>query len=218
MASQAQWTRVWANSGRQWRTGKPGVLQSMGLPRVGHDLETIHCVCVELRESHSYFLQKGSSREDISSKTHSLCCMNCSTPGFPILHCLPEFAQTHVHWVGDAIQPSHPLSSPSPLALHHSQHQGLFQWVNSSHQVAKVLGDTTSASVLPMNIQNWFPLGWTALVSLQSKRLSGVFSNTTVQKHQFFGTQPSLQSNSHFTHDYWKNHCFDYMDSDVSAF
>ena len=65
--------------------------------------------------------------------------MDCSTPGFPVHHQLPEFTQTHVHWVGDAIQPSHPLSSPSPPAFNLSQHQGLFQWVSSSHQVAKVL-------------------------------------------------------------------------------
>ena len=65
--------------------------------------------------------------------------MNCSMPSFPVLHYLPEFAQTHVHWVGDAIQPSHLLSPPSPPALSLPQHQGLFQWVSSSHQVAKVL-------------------------------------------------------------------------------
>ena len=65
--------------------------------------------------------------------------MNRSTPGLPVHHQLPEFIQTHVHQVGDAIQPSHPLSSPSPPALNPSQHQGLFQWVNSSHQVAKIL-------------------------------------------------------------------------------
>ena len=65
--------------------------------------------------------------------------MDYSTPGLPILHHLPEFAQTHVHRVGDAIQPSHPLSSPSPPALNLSQHQDLFQWVNSSHQVSRVL-------------------------------------------------------------------------------
>ena len=65
--------------------------------------------------------------------------MNCSTPGLPVHHQLQEFTQTHVHWVSDAIQPSHPLSSPSPLAPNPSQHQSLFQWVNSSHQVAKVL-------------------------------------------------------------------------------
>ena len=65
--------------------------------------------------------------------------MDCSTPGFPVYHQLLELAQTHVHWVGDAIQPSHPLSSPSPPAFNLSQHQGLFQWVSSLDQVAKVL-------------------------------------------------------------------------------
>ena len=65
--------------------------------------------------------------------------MNCSMPGLPVHHLLPEFTQTHVHWVGDAIQPSHPLSSPSPPAPNLSQHQSLFQWVNSSHEMAKVL-------------------------------------------------------------------------------
>ena len=64
--------------------------------------------------------------------------MDCSTPGLPVHHQPPEFTQPHVHWVGDAIQPSHPLSSPSP-AFNLSQHQGLFKWVSSSHQVAKVL-------------------------------------------------------------------------------
>ena len=65
--------------------------------------------------------------------------MNCSTPGLPVHHQLPEFTQTHVHRVSDAIQPSHPLSCPSPLAPYPSQHQTVFQWVNSSHEVAKVL-------------------------------------------------------------------------------
>ena len=65
--------------------------------------------------------------------------MNRSTPGLPVHHQLPEPTQTHVHWVSDAIQPSHPLSSPSPPAFNPSQHQSLFQWVSSSHQVAKVL-------------------------------------------------------------------------------
>ena len=65
--------------------------------------------------------------------------MNHSTPGLPVHHQLPEFTQTHVHWVADAIQPSHPLSSPSPPAPNPSEHQGLFQWVNTSHEVAQVL-------------------------------------------------------------------------------
>ena len=116
--------------------------------------------------------------------------MDCSIPGFPVLHYLPEFAQTHVHWVSDAIQPSHPLSSPSPPTFNLSQHQGLFQWVSSLPQMAKVL-EFQLQSVLLMNIQGWFPLGWTGLVSLLSKELSRVFSNTTVQKHQFFSTKHS---------------------------
>ena len=65
--------------------------------------------------------------------------MDCSIPGFPVLHYPSESAETHVHWVGDAIQPSHPLSSPSPPAFNLSQHQGIFQWVGSSHKVAQVL-------------------------------------------------------------------------------
>ena len=119
--------------------------------------------------------------------------MDCNTPYFPVLHYLPEFSQTHVYWVGDAIQLSHPLLSLSPPTFNLSQHQGLFQWV-SLHQVAKV---SASASVLPMNTQDCSLLGWTGWISLQSKWLSRVFSNTAVQKHQFFGTQLSSQYNSH---------------------
>ena len=75
----------------------------------------------------------------VSQSCPALCDpMDCSTPGLPVHHQLPE-SQTHVHWVGDAIQPSHPLSSPSPPALNLSQHQSLFQWVSSSHQVVKIL-------------------------------------------------------------------------------
>jgi len=78
-----------------------------------------------------------------SSVSHScltLCdSLDCSTPGLPVHHQLPEFTQTHVHSVGDAIQPSYPLTSTSPPTFNLSQHQGLFQWVSSSHQVAKVL-------------------------------------------------------------------------------
>ena len=118
----------------------------------------------------------------------------CSTPDFPVLHYLPEFAQIHVYWVSDAIQPSHPLSSPSLLALNLFQHQSLFQWVGSSHQVAKV---RTSASVLPVNFHGWFSLRLTGLISVQYKGLLRVFSSTTIWKHQFFGAQPSLWSNSH---------------------
>ena len=122
--------------------------------------------------------------------------MGCRTPDFPVLHYLPEFAQTHVHWVDDAVQPSHPLSSLSPPAFNLSQHQGFSQsqiFASGGHSI----GASASTSVLLMNIQGLFPLGLTGLVSLLSERLSRVFSNITVWKHQFFGTQPFLWSNSH---------------------
>ena len=81
-----------------------------------------------------------SSFSSVAQPCSTLCNpMNPSTPGLPVHHQLPEFTQTHVHRVSDAIQPSHPLLSPSPLTFNHSQHQGLFQWVNSLHEVAKVL-------------------------------------------------------------------------------
>ena len=122
--------------------------------------------------------------------------MDWSTPSFPIHHQLPELAQTHVLRVSDAIQPSHSLSSLSPPAFNLPWHQGLFQWVSSSHQVAKVL-ELQLQLHHPINIQDWFPLGLTGWISLQSKELSRVFSNTTVQKYQFFGIKPSLWSNYH---------------------
>ena len=92
---------------------------------------------------HVHFSKVQSIWKMFSSVTQScptLCNpMNRSTPGLPVHHHIPKFTQTHVHWVDDAIQPSHPLSSPSPPATNPSQHQSLFQWVNSSHEVAKVL-------------------------------------------------------------------------------
>ena len=112
--------------------------------------------------------------------------MNRSTPGLPVHHQLPEFTQTHVQRVSDAIQPSHPLLSPSPPAPNPSQHQSLFQWVNSLAWGGQSTGVSALVSVLSMNTQDWSPLGWTGRISLQSKGLSRVFSNTTVQKHQFF--------------------------------
>ena len=88
--------------------------------------------------------------------------MNRSMPGLPVHHQFLELTQPHVHWVSDAIQPSHPLSSPSPLALNLSQHHGTFKWVSSSQSI----GVSALAPVLPMNIQVWSPLGWTGWISL----------------------------------------------------
>ena len=120
--------------------------------------------------------------------------MSCRTPGLPVHHQLPELTQNHVHQVSDAIQPSHPLLSLLPsifpsikvfynkLVLH-------FRWPKC--------WSFCFSFILPINIQGWFPLGLTSLISLLFKGLSRVFSKTTVQKHQFFGTQPSSQFNSH---------------------
>ena len=120
--------------------------------------------------------------------------MNHSTPGLPVHHQLPEFIQTHVHQVNDVISSSVvPFSSwlqslPASESFPVSQ---LFAWGGQS------IGVSASASVFPVNTQDCSPLGWTGWISLQSKGLSRVFSNTTVQKHQFFSTQPSSQFNSH---------------------
>ena len=122
--------------------------------------------------------------------------MDCSTPGFPVLHHLLEFAQTYVHWVGDAIQPSHPVV-PFSSCLQSFPASGSFpiSWFSASG--GQSTGALASAPVLPMNIQCWFPLGLAGLISLQSKGLSRVFSSITVWKYQFLGAQTSLWSNSH---------------------
>ena len=117
--------------------------------------------------------------------------------GFPVLHHFSEFSQTHVQWVSGC----HPTISSSVTSFsscfYLSQHQGLSQWVGSSHRGPKSIGASALASVLPMNIQSLFPLGLTGLISMLSKGLSRVFSSTKVWKHQCFGTQPSLWSISH---------------------
>ena len=98
--------------------------------------------------------------------------MDCSTSGFPVLHQLPELARTHVHWVSDTIQPSQPLSSPSPLTFNLSQPRGLFQWVSTSQSGGQSIGVSASTSVLPMNIQNIpvnisFRMDWLDLLVVQ---------------------------------------------------
>ena len=109
--------------------------------------------------------------------------MGCSMPGLPIHHQLLEFTQTHGHCVSDAIQLSHPPSSPSPPAFNLSK-SGSFQMSQLFSSGGQSIGVSASTSVLPTNIQDWFPLGWTGWISLQSKGLSRVSSSTTVQKHQ----------------------------------
>ena len=147
-----------------------------------------------------YMPRSGTSRShqirSVAQSCPTLCDpMNRSTPGLPVHYQLPEFTQTYVHWVGDAIQPSHPLLSPFPPALNPSQHQS-FPMSQLFTRGGQSTGVSALASFLPKNTQGW-SLEWTDRMSLESKGLSRVFSNNVVQKHQFFGAQPSSQSNSH---------------------
>ena len=136
--------------------------------------------------------------------------MNCSTPGLPVHHQLPESTQTHVHCVCDAIQPSHPLSSPSPPALNLSQHQGLFQGVNSSHQVAKILEFQLQHQSLQWISGTDFLYNWLAGSPCSPRDSQESFPtsqfksiNSSVLSFLYGPTLTSLP-------DYWKSHSFDY--------
>ena len=135
--------------------------------------------------------------------------MDCSTPGFPVHHQFPEPTQTHIHWVSDAIQPSHPLSPPSPPDFSLSQHQGLFQWVSFLHQVAKVL--EFHFNISPSNEYSGlisFRMDWLDLLAVQGTLKSLLPHHSSkasiLQLSAFFIVQLS-----HPHHDYWKNHSFD---------
>ena len=126
-----------------------------------------------------YFLHFSS----VAQSCPTLCDpMDCSTPGFPVHHQIPEHTQTHVHRVGDTIQPSHPLLSPFSSCLQPFPASESFPMSCFFASGVQSIGVSASASVLPMNIQHWFPVGWTGWISLLSKELSRVFSNTRVQK------------------------------------
>ena len=138
--------------------------------------------------SHMFVFQFSS----VTQSCPALCNpMNRSTPGLPVHHHLPEFIQTHVHRVRDAIQPSHPLSSPSPPTPNHPPASDSFPMSQLFTRGGQSTGVSALASFLPKKSQGWSPSGWTSWISSQSKGLSRVFSNTTVQKHQFFGAQLS---------------------------
>ena len=148
--------------------------------------------------------------------------MNCSMPGAPVLHYLPVFAKTHIHWVNDVIHPT--ISSLvicfSPC-IQFFLASGSFpvSWLFASD--GQSIWVSASVSVLSISIHGWFPLGLTGLI-LQSKGISRVFSNTTVRKHHFFSTQLSLWSNSHIHTWLRESHSFDYTElcgqSNVSVF
>ena len=145
----------------------------------------------------------------VSQSCPTLCDpMNRSTPGLPVHHQLPEFTQTHAHWVSDAIQPSHPLP-PSPPASRPSQHQSLFQWVNSSHEVAKVLELQLQHHSFQRNPR--VDLLQNGLVGSPCSPRDSQESSTTPQFKSInslafsFLHSPTLTS----THDHWKNHSLD---------
>ena len=148
--------------------------------------------------------------------------MDCSTPGFLVLHYLPEFAQIHVHWVSDAIPPSHLLSPHFSFCLQSFPASGSFPMSQLFTSGGQSFIASALASVFQVSIQGWFPLGLTGLISLQFKGLSKVFSSIIIQKHQFFGTQPLYDPSFTPVCDYWKNHSSDYMNlfqlSDIFAF
>jgi len=144
--------------------------------------------------------------------------MDCNMPGSSVLHYLLEFSLILLsQWCHKTISSSVAHFSACPQSFPAS---GSFPMSHILASGGQSVG--ASASVLPMNIQDWFPLGLTGLFFLHSKGLSRVFSSSTIWKDQFFDTQPFLWSSSHIVHDYWKNYSFDYMvlcqQSDVSAF
>ena len=140
--------------------------------------------------------------------------MNHSMPGLPVHHQLPEFTQTHIHWVGDAIQPSHSLSSPSPPALNLSQHQDLFQWVSSSHQVAKILEFQLQHQSFQWTLSTDFlRMDWLDLLAVQGtlksllQHHSSKASSLLHLAKEFYSPLYSPTFTS--IHDHWKNHSLD---------
>ena len=148
--------------------------------------------------------------------------IDCITSAFSDLHYLPEFAQTHVHCGSDAMQPSHPLSPPSPLALSLPQHHGLFQWVSSSHQEAKVLKFQLHHQSFHWRFRvdfHWDWLVWSPCSPRDYQDSSPALQFRSINSSVLnFLYDPTLTS----IYDYWKSHTFDYMDlcqlSDISAF
>ena len=151
-----------------------------------------------------------AGRQAVQLLSHVWLCnpMDCSTPGLPIHHQLPELAQTHAHWVSDPTQPSHPLSSPSPPALKSFPASGSFPMSQVFASGSQSIGASALASILSLNIQYWFPLGFTALIlqfrgSQESSPISQFKSISSSELSLIYG--PIFTS----IHDYWKNHSFD---------
>ena len=154
------------------------------------------------------FLRVFNQFSSVTQSCLNLCDpMDCSMPSFPVHHQLLEHAQTHVHWVGDAIQPSHPLLSPSPPAFNLAQHQGLFQGVSSSHQVAKVLELQLQHQSFQYSGVISFRMDWLDLLAVQGtlkSLLQHQFESINSSALRFpYGPAPT------FVHDYWQNRIFD---------
>ena len=143
----------------------------------GTNLGLLHCRQTLNHLSHQNFSSVQLSRSVVLDSLWFYP-MNHNTPGVPVHHQLPEFIQTHVHRVGDTVQTSYPLSSPSPPAPNPSQHQGLFQWVNSAWD-GQSIGVSALASVLPMNTQDWSPLEWTGWISVVQGTLKSLLQHHT---------------------------------------
>ena len=178
---------------------------------ISHLKETFRSTCLQIQ----IFYLKETFRSSVQFSSVAQLCptlcnsMNQSTPGLPVHHQLPEFTQTHVHQVGDAFQPAHPLSSPSPPAPNPSQHQGLFQWVKPLHEVAKVL-----EFQLQHRSFQWTPRPYLLQDGLVGSPCSPRDSQESSPTPQFktinfsalsFLHSPTLTS----IHDHWKNHSLD---------
>ena len=142
--------------------------------------------------------------------------MDCSMPGLPVHHQLPELAQTHVHWAGDAIQPSHPLLSPSPAVFNLSQHQGLFQWVSSVHQVAQVLKFQFQhrSFKFPLRLTGWISCSPRESQESSPKKKKKKESSPIPQFKSINSSVLSFLHSPTLTsiHNYWKNHSLDWTD------
>ena len=188
--------------GQNTGVGYHALLQEI-CPTQGTHPGVLHCrrILYQLRHQGTLSWKSSVQFSSVTQSCLTLCNpMNRSMPGLPVHHQLLEFTQTHVCWVSDAIQPNISSSvipfSSCPQSFPAS---GSFQMSHFFSPGGQNIGVSASTSVLPMNIQDWSPLGWTGWISLQSKGLSRVFSSTTVQKHQFFDSQPYSWSNSHIS-------------------
>ena len=179
----------------------------MGSPRRCGSGPALQCAC---QKHITYTLPPGSCCCLVAQLCLTLCDpMNCSTPGFPVPHHLPELAQPHVHCIGDAVRPSHPLMPSSPSALNLSQHQGLLQWIVCSHQMTKYW--SFRLSIRPSSEYSGLfslKIDWSPCCPRDFQESSG----TTVRRHQLLGVLPSVGPSLTTVHDHSEHHSLDNTD------